>query len=111
MNEIEKIIEKELERYARENWEFNEVLRKEVPFDVEDCKWCDLVAFARHFYDIGCIRTAEKYDEIEHNRQRSEQDVIDIIQSRISEIIGDAQPKPTLRAELQELINKINNHE
>lgn len=49
MNEIEEIIEKELERYARENWEFNEVLRKEVPFDVEDCKWCDLVAFARHF--------------------------------------------------------------
>ena len=49
MNEIEEIIEQELERYARENWEFNEVLRKEVPFDVEDCKWCDLVAFARHF--------------------------------------------------------------
>ena len=26
--------------------------------------------FARHFYDLGCRRTAEKYDEIEYNRQR-----------------------------------------
>ena len=33
-----------------------------------------------------------------------------IITSRLSEIIGDAQPKPALRAELQELINKIDNN-
>lgn len=26
--------------------------------------------FARYFYDLGCRRTAEKYDEIEYNRQR-----------------------------------------
>ena len=30
-----------------------------------------------------------------------------LIESRIGEIMGDAQPKPALRAELQELIKKI----
>ena len=43
--------------------------------------------------------------------EQAEKDILAIIESRISEIIGDAQPKPALRAELQELINKINNHE
>ena len=33
--------------------------------------------------------------------------ILAIIKSRLSEIIGDAQPKPALRAELEELINKI----
>ena len=84
---------------------------------------------ARHFYELGCTRTAEKYDEIEYNRQRAEQRwledrdgcfwdgvnegkkamedaILALIESRLSEIIGDAQPKPALRAELQELITK-----
>lgn len=30
---------------------------------------------ARHFYELGCRRTAEKYDEIEYNRQRAEESV------------------------------------
>ena len=29
--------------------------------------------FARNFYDLGCRHTAEKYDEIEYNRQRAEE--------------------------------------
>lgn len=29
--------------------------------------------FARHFYDLGCRRTAERADEIEYNRQREEE--------------------------------------
>ena len=33
--------------------------------------------------------------------------IIRLIESRISEIIGDAQPKPALRAELEELIKRI----
>jgi hypothetical protein len=40
--------------------------------------------------------------------EQAEKDFLAIIESRISEIIGDAQPKPTLRAELQELIKRIN---
>lgn len=39
--------------------------------------------------------------------KQAEKDIIALIESRISEIIGDAQPKPALRAELQELIDKI----
>ena len=33
--------------------------------------------------------------------------MLNIIESRISEIIGDAQPKPAMRIELEELITKI----
>lgn len=39
--------------------------------------------------------------------EQSQQDIIAIIQSRIDEIMGDAQPAPILRMELQELIKKI----
>ena len=39
--------------------------------------------------------------------EQSEKDILAIIKSRLSEIIGDAQPKPALRAELEELINRI----
>ena len=28
---------------------------------------------AKQFYELGCRRTAEKYDEIEYNRQRAEE--------------------------------------
>ena len=43
--------------------------------------------------------------------EQAEKDIISIIESRISEIIGDAQPKPVLRAELQELIDRIKEEE
>ena len=39
--------------------------------------------------------------------RKAEKDIISIIQSRLEEIYGDAQPKPILRAELQELMIKI----
>ena len=39
--------------------------------------------------------------------EQAENDILAIIESRLSEIIGDAQPKPALRAELEELINRI----
>lgn len=39
--------------------------------------------------------------------EQAQQDIIAIIQSRIGEILGDAQPAPILRMELQELIKKI----
>ena len=34
-------------------------------------------------------------------------DIVALIESRIAEIIGDAQPAPVLRAELRELIERI----
>lgn len=39
--------------------------------------------------------------------ERAEKDIISLIETRIGEIIGDAQPAPILRAELRELIEKI----
>lgn len=39
--------------------------------------------------------------------EQAEKDTITLIESRISEILGDAQPKPALRAELQEIIKRI----
>ena len=43
--------------------------------------------------------------------EQAEKDILTIIESRISEIIGDAQPKPALRAELEELITRIKNED
>lgn len=43
--------------------------------------------------------------------EQAEKDIIALIESRISEILGDAQPKPALRAELQELIKRIKEEE
>lgn len=53
--------------------------------------------------DLNAYRRAAFIDGFE----RAEQYIVAIIQSRISEILGDAQPKPILRAELQELIKQI----
>lgn len=39
--------------------------------------------------------------------EQAEKDILSLIESRLSEIIGDAQPKPALRAELEELIKRI----
>lgn len=41
--------------------------------------------------------------------EQAEKDIIEMIWWRISEIIGDAQPKPVLRIELQELMTRIKN--
>lgn len=50
---------------------------KEGNFD--KFSWKDTEAIikdtAHYFYDLGCRRTAEKYDEIEYNRQRAEESV------------------------------------
>ena len=39
--------------------------------------------------------------------EQAEKDIIALIESRVGEIIGDAQPRPVLRAELTGLISKI----
>ena len=43
--------------------------------------------------------------------QQAEKDTIGIIETRISEIMGDAQPAPALRAELYEIIKRLNKEE
>lgn len=44
---------------------------------------------------------------VQEGRRLEREDVKSTIQSRIDEILGDAQPYPILRMELQELIKKI----
>lgn len=39
--------------------------------------------------------------------EQAEKNIITIIESRLSELLGDAQPTPALRAELRDLINVI----
>lgn len=39
--------------------------------------------------------------------KQAEKNIISLIESRIGEILGDAQPAPVLRAELNELIKRI----
>ena len=53
---------------------------------------------------VICDTIGEYMDE---GKQHAKDEIISIIESRIAEIMGDAQPKPVLRAELRELINKI----
>lgn len=43
----------------------------------------------------------------ERGYNQAEKDILTRIRTRLSEIIGDAQPRPALRAELEELITKI----
>lgn len=52
-------------------------------------------------------RNAPERKAFQLGYEKAEKTIIAIIQSRIDEIIGDAQPKPALRAELQELITRI----
>ena len=43
--------------------------------------------------------------------EQAEKDIISIIESSLSELLGDAQPTPILRYELQDLIKKIKEEE
>ena len=74
---------------------------------------CDCARIARHFAQWGANHTPLPEDTVLFNQGVAEgkrlmmEEAVSIIESRLSEIIGDAQPKPILRAELQELIKQI----
>ena len=51
----------------------------------------------KHILRVGFVKGYEQ----------AEKDILAIIESRLSEIIGDAQPRPALRAELEDLIKQI----
>lgn len=59
----------------------------------------DSETIARHFYELGCRRTAEKYDEIEYKRQRA--DVCEGLEEEIKRYYSDnfaylSSDQPTL---------------
>lgn len=66
-------LEIEIEDYVEQRWQFAEDLNAAVPIYLYDMTLNELKDCARHFYEIGCRRTAEKYDEIEYNRQMAEE--------------------------------------
>jgi hypothetical protein len=39
--------------------------------------------------------------------EQAEKDILSLIESRLSELLGDAQPTPILRYELMDLVEKI----
>lgn len=43
--------------------------------------------------------------------EQAEKDILSLIESRLSELLGDAQPTPILRYELLDLIKKIKEKE
>lgn len=62
------------------------------------------------YRQFGCI----KYDKHSEERnafikgyEQAEKDILSIIESRLSELLGDAQPTPILRYELLDLVKKI----
>ena len=67
-----------------------------VVFDNDDSPnfMCDIRDIARHFYDFGCRRTAEKYDEIEYNRQRAEESVPNDLEEAAVDIADALLSKP-----------------
>ena len=65
--------------------------------------------FAR-FYDQGTCDGIIQ-DGFIAGAEWQKEKIITLIQSRIGEILGDAQPNPILRAELRELIEKIKEDE
>ena len=60
-------------------------------------------AFGRMTFD----HNAPKREGFIKGYEQAEKDIIALIESHITKILGDAQPKPALRAELQELIKRI----
>lgn len=77
-------------------------------------EWVTVIPYSKGYY----ISVPDNYvyaessldfhsEDYHKGYDKAKQDTIDIIQSRLSEIIGDAQPKPILRAELEELIKQI----
>lgn len=73
----------------------------------------EFAMYAHHFYELGRQEQPEVFDTVafqkgvQEGRRLEREDVKSTIQSRIDEILGDAQPAPILRMELKELIKKI----
>ena len=102
--EIERLIVKHELEYTTAGYVMNELLsflstlesekpmnQKGLEREIERCLWKlsddpsneELRMFARNFYDLGCRHTAEKYDEIEYNRQRAEESVCKDLEKEI----------------------------
>ena len=91
-----------------------ERLEENIKHYIEDCGWekdsTIPVSFVRqiasHFYDLGCSRTAEKYDEIEYNRQMSEEHLADARKTspnNLDEPVCEELGNETIRIEFKKI--------
>lgn len=60
-------------------WEINRTYHEGSVADTWDIDHVTYENIAEYFYDLGCRRTAEKYDEIEYNRQRAEEPPVALV--------------------------------
>lgn len=67
----------------------------------------DGLVYSTAFGKLKFDRNAEEREGYIKGYEQAEKDIIGIIETRISEIMGDAQPGPVLRIELRDLIKKI----
>ena len=63
------------------------------------------------FGTIEFDKTAPKRTAYQQGYDQAEKDIISLVEYRLSELLGDAQPTPILRYELQDLIKKIKEEE
>lgn len=82
--------------------------------DLEEAAMAQYPKVWREYPKDGIIRSEEYYDANEDRRgafivgtKWQKDKILKLIEARISEIIGDAQPNPVLRLELQGIIDKI----
>lgn len=72
-------------------------------------KRAEEVALKAYPYEVGvkgliCENSRQIFIQ---GYEKAEKDIISIIESRLAELLGDAQPTPILRYELWDLIKKI----
>ena len=67
IDELEVEIALYLNQHFLNRIKYDETIDGFTTFDAWD--------MAKYFYELGCTRTAERYDEIEYNRQRAEESV------------------------------------
>lgn len=59
------------------------------------------------FGTIEFDKTAPERTAYQQGYEQAEKDILSLIESRLSELLGDAQPTPILRYELLDLVKKI----
>ena len=83
-------LEKSLPVKVTDGEELEKEIERFFPESAFDTGWNydDMQEVAHHFYELGCRRTAEKYDGIEYNRQRAEEPPVALV--AIKPIIPEA---------------------
>lgn len=95
MIDAKKLIEKELSQPS-------------LPSDLDEAAKKIADEIVPDYPDISWDTCYEKIVKgIKAGAEWDVQRILSILESRLSEIMGDAQPKPVLRAEIRELIEKI----